>query len=332
MLNVKKVNGMKVIVIGDYFLDRYIYLDSSCSEISPYTYTLASQVVNEYVAPGAAGTVAKNLRYLGVGEVYALGICGDDGAGYELNKSLKKMGISCEHLIREKNITTPEYIMLMKNDTGQYIESGEIHKKNRKVISSKIENKIIKSFIELIDDVRPDAVICLDQISEKNGGVLTKNVRLLLNKYAYEHPEILFYVDSRTNLDCYENMILKCNEDEFSRTKKYSKEYSVQENLANYKDSHIIQIVTIGEKGVLLSECGKVYKKEAVPVYGEIDTRGAGDAFTSAFVVGVLGGCDMRKAMEYGVASSSKCVTTIAGTGKITLEELIGIVKGEWCA
>ena len=38
--------------------------------------------------PGAAGTILNNLVALGVGEIHAVGFCGDDGEGYELRRAL----------------------------------------------------------------------------------------------------------------------------------------------------------------------------------------------------------------------------------------------------
>ena len=38
--------------------------------------------------PGAAGTIVNNLVALGIGEIHAVGFCGDDGEGYELRRAL----------------------------------------------------------------------------------------------------------------------------------------------------------------------------------------------------------------------------------------------------
>ena len=38
---------------------------------------------------GGAGTVVNNLSALGVGEIHAIGLCGEDGEGYELRRALE---------------------------------------------------------------------------------------------------------------------------------------------------------------------------------------------------------------------------------------------------
>ncbi len=90
--------GIRLVVFGDYFLDHYLILDRSLSEISLETGLEAYQVVESRTSPGAAGNVTANLRALGVG-VLALGLLGADGSGYELRKHLARMGADTRGLI-----------------------------------------------------------------------------------------------------------------------------------------------------------------------------------------------------------------------------------------
>ena len=43
-------------------------------------------VVEVRSQPGAAGTILNNLVALGIGEIHAIGFCGDDGEGFELRR------------------------------------------------------------------------------------------------------------------------------------------------------------------------------------------------------------------------------------------------------
>ena len=50
--------------------------------------------------PGAAGTILNNLVALGIGEIHAVGFCGDDGEGYELRRALaRRPGVMLEHFL-----------------------------------------------------------------------------------------------------------------------------------------------------------------------------------------------------------------------------------------
>src|SRR5262249_41460253 len=58
-----------VLVVGDFFLDKYLDIDAALSEPSLETGLEAYQVVGVRTYPGAAGTVANNLRALEVNVV-----------------------------------------------------------------------------------------------------------------------------------------------------------------------------------------------------------------------------------------------------------------------
>ena len=86
----KLKNGKQpvITVFGDFCLDKYLYIDASRDELSEETGLTAFQVVQKKLYAGAAGTITNNLRTLGV-KVYCVGILGDDGEGYELERCLK---------------------------------------------------------------------------------------------------------------------------------------------------------------------------------------------------------------------------------------------------
>lgn len=65
---------LRVAVVGDFFLDKYLILDPSLSETSIETGLEARQVVAIRCSPGAAGTVTNNLSALGVATIYAVEI------------------------------------------------------------------------------------------------------------------------------------------------------------------------------------------------------------------------------------------------------------------
>src|SRR5680860_686455 len=62
-----KLKDISILVIGDYFLDKYLKIDPGKSELSIETNLEAYQIVHKKSNPGAAGTVTNNLTSLGVG-------------------------------------------------------------------------------------------------------------------------------------------------------------------------------------------------------------------------------------------------------------------------
>ena len=94
--------GKRIVVCGDFFLDRYLWIDPDRAEISVETGSTANQVITQTCAPGAAGTVVANLAALGA-EVICLGVIGDDGDGFMLRRGLTDIGAD-DHLL----VVTPD--------------------------------------------------------------------------------------------------------------------------------------------------------------------------------------------------------------------------------
>jgi bifunctional ADP-heptose synthase (sugar kinase/adenylyltransferase) len=76
---VGRFTSLKVAVVGDFFLDKYLEVDPALAEVSVETGKVAHQVVRVRHSPGAAGTVTNNLAALECGRLWAIGIIGDDG-------------------------------------------------------------------------------------------------------------------------------------------------------------------------------------------------------------------------------------------------------------
>ena len=70
---------LHITVVGDLFLDRWWEVDRSLDEPSVETGLTAYQVTGRRQSAGAAGTVLNNLAALGVGDVQAVSMVGDDG-------------------------------------------------------------------------------------------------------------------------------------------------------------------------------------------------------------------------------------------------------------
>src|SRR5262250_1873883 len=86
-----RLPDVRVGVLGDLFLDRYLDIDAALTEPSLETGLDAYQVVRVRPSPGAAGTVINNLVALGVGQVCAVSVIGDDGEGHELRQALGRL-------------------------------------------------------------------------------------------------------------------------------------------------------------------------------------------------------------------------------------------------
>ncbi|MET9930645.1 MULTISPECIES: PfkB family carbohydrate kinase [unclassified Streptomyces] len=72
-------------------------------------------------------------------------------------------------------------------------------------------------------------------------------------------------------------------------------------------------VVTLGAAGALVAEGGAVTARVAAPPARPVDSTGAGDAFTGAFLAARLAGADPVKAAEAGCRAGAEAVTVVGG-------------------
>lgn len=182
-----KISETKILVFGDYFLDQYWITDPQLEETSLETGLPAHQVVEVRMSAGAAGTVANNLSALGVKEVVALGITGNDGNGFELTQSLRRAGVRTDLLITDKLRYTPTYTKPLRIECdGSQIEGERIDIKNRTLTPDHLEQELVTRLHEVFPSV--DGVIVLDQVQEENCGSVTTSLRRELIALGSAHP------------------------------------------------------------------------------------------------------------------------------------------------
>lgn len=318
------LGNVKIAVIGDYFLDRYYYIDVSKVRHSTATGNRAYQVVQKTASPGAAGTVAKALAALGVGEIYAAGFTGDDGEGDELRRQLKKRGINSEYLFISESQVTPTYTMILSNESGEYRETGQMDIKNQKATPEDIEEKMIETVHRVVQEAKPDAIIILDQLNEENFGATTGKVRDELSKIALDNPDLIMFVDSRQFIHEFHNMYLKCNGKEFEKSEFYCKEDTIEDCAGKIsRENGRPIIITKGKDGVMIVNEKQAVNVPTFTVSGKIDVRGAGDAFSAGFVSALCCGADLEEAGCIGNLTSSVCIRKIGTTGEASQTELL---------
>ncbi len=94
---VSRFAGVRVTVVGDVMLDRYVYGD--VDRISPEAPIPVLRIRRESAMLGGAGNVARNLAALGA-KPRLVGVIGDDAAGREIETLCGRDGIECR-LVRE---------------------------------------------------------------------------------------------------------------------------------------------------------------------------------------------------------------------------------------
>ena len=322
---------IKIAVIGDYFLDKWLTVDRRLDEVSVETGLTAYQVTAKRIFAGAAGTVMSNLSALDIGELYAVGFIGDDGEGFELLRDLHAKRVNTDFLIKSTRVMTPTYTKPMFLVDGKETESSRLDFKNKNVTPEELEEHVIQNLWAVAPQV--NAIIALDQISDANHGVITDRVRAELARVAEKYPSLVIFADSRAFINKFRNIIVKCNDLEAVRIVRPDLAGARQEldvvkdclaELSKLTGRRVF--VTCGKRGVLAQRDGG--GAELVPAVpdpeGPFDIVGAGDACTSGIVSSLCAGATAEEAALIGNLVSSITIQFVGECGTATRE---GILK-----
>lgn len=317
----------RVLVVGDFFLDKYLVLDASLTEVSLETGLDAYQVVEKRLSPGAAGTITCNLKALGAGTVYALGMVGIDGEGYELKAGLKAVGVQTDLLVETSSRFTPTYTKPMLQEGGRERELNRIDIKNRERLPADVEQEVIGRLRQVAPLV--DAVVVADQVQERNFGVITDAVREELSLLSQQHGDTLFIADSRMRIGEFKNLWIKPNRFEAYRalrnrdTATVTLEEAVSVAKGLQERTRCPVYVTLSEEGIVSVRGDRVHHIPTLRQGGTIDTCGAGDSVMAGIALALSSGAEAEEAAVVGNLVASITVQQIGVTGTASREEVL---------
>ncbi len=320
--------SLDLIVVGDFFLDKYLIIDPALSEVSLETGLEAYQVVDRRPQPGAAGTVTNNLTALGVGTVRAIGVIGDDGEGYELRKGLAKTGVRTDLLVETPDRFTPTYTkpMLMEPDGGER-ELNRQDTKNRSPLPAEVEEAVIANLRAAVGSAH--GVIVADQVQERNCGVITDRVRAELADLAAAHADTVFLADSRLRVGEYRNLTIKPNRREAVAAVRPDHVGEESLDLATacaqelHERSRQPVFLTLGEAGIMVvSQAGQQHVP-AVRVEGPTDIVGAGDSTTAGIVCALCSRASLTEAAVLANLVASITIQQLGTTGSASPHQIV---------
>jgi rfaE bifunctional protein kinase chain/domain len=322
---------LRIAVVGDFFLDRYFHIDPARNETSIETGLQVYNVFEVRSQPGAAGTIVNNLVALGIGEIVAIGFCGDDGEGYELRQALAKCtGVNLEHFLTTPSRRTPVYCKPLVIEPGHPPrELNRLDSKNWTATADEIERELARRLTEVAK--RVDALILLDQVDSPGTGVVTRLVKDAVSGALRANSEWIVLADSRQGLRDFPPMGFKMNASELARMTGTSVVGvdAVERHAADLA-ARIGQpvFITLAEQGIV--GAGRARRPEHVPahpVHGRIDIVGAGDAVTANLVTALAAGANLRESMELAMAAASVVIHELGTTGTASISQLAAVAN-----
>jgi rfaE bifunctional protein kinase chain/domain len=319
--------ALRVALVGDFCLDRYLEIDPGRAEVSIETGLPVHNVVRVRSQPGAAGTILNNLVALGVGTVFPVGSAGEDGEGYELRRALDCLpGVKLDHFQISAERRTFTYCKPLVLEPGKPPrELNRLDSKNWTPTPPPLRETFAASVRRLVDQV--DAVIVLDQVDVAHTGVITPEVLNALAELAATRPNLPLIADSRRGLAGFPRLDFKMNLNELGAflgqvpPAEPPAIGALAEQLAQRQQRRIF--VTLSERGIIGAAPHRpAIHAPALPVAGAIDIVGAGDAVTANLAVSLAAGAELREALELAMAAASVVIHQLGTTGTASVEQL----------
>jgi len=291
--------GRRVLVVGDYMLDRYLWGDAT--RISPEAPVPVVRIEREEFQPGGAGNVVRNLCALGV-EPIPVGVAGKDRFGELMLGRLELLGAPTEGLIAHGEVDTIVKTRVIAR--GQ--QMLRIDEEGQPGLPDGLGAEIATRSVELLEDA--DGVIFSDYAKgvalSRRGGIVREVVQACR---AAGKP---IYADTKpANFALYEGItLLTPNEKEAREAARLSGVGTVSLDeigrvLCRQMGLEALAI-TRGARGMLLIEAdGSAHHLPGV-LAEVVDVTGAGDTVLSVMSVAMLAG---------GAALAAAALANLAG-------------------
>ncbi len=308
---IERFRNLKVLVIGDVMLDKYIM--GKVSRISPEAPVPVLEIQREELKGGGASNVFLNLKALG-SEAYLISVIGNDFEGEELRRILAESGV---FLIQDPSRPTTVKIRVIAHHQ-------QVVRMDREG-SSKISREIVKKMIKLFDIEEFNGIL----ISDYNKGVITEYLMQGIKKLKKDSVKI--FVDPKVeNISLYRDLtLISPNHEEAERITGIRMKNDEDYIEGAKKIKEILNckyvVITRGEEGMTFldekNEGGHLPTK-AREVY---DVTGAGDTVISILTLSILSGTNIREACELANYGASIAVSRL-GTTAVSYSELLKVI------
>jgi rfaE bifunctional protein kinase chain/domain len=315
---IDRLVGARVGVLGDLVAD--LYVSGLTDRVSREAPVLIVRYEHEWLRPGGAANVAANIAALGA-TACVVGLVGDDAAGRQLVGELMHASggkVECRHLI-----TAPgrETISKTRFLAGARLTSRQQVLRLDREPATPPDGRLLAVIRDRVAGV--DAEVDAWVASDYGYGAFDEALRDLLREIAAQKPVV---ADSR-----YETLrfggvtVIKPNEEEAeAAARKLGIDFEDEAGLAVGLAERLrvkAALVTLGNKGMVLSAGGAVVRIPAVGTEEIVDLTGAGDSVAATLTAALAGGADIESACR--LANHAGAIVVMKeGAATISADEL----------
>jgi bifunctional ADP-heptose synthase (sugar kinase/adenylyltransferase) len=325
--------GLRVAVVGDFCLDRYLEIDPARAETSIETGLPVYNVVNVRAQPGGAGTIVNNLVALGVGTILPVSFRGDDGEGYELERGLSRLpGLKLDHFLTAPDRRTFTYCKPLLVEPGKPpVELNRLDSKNWTRTPPELEARLAEGLRAVAAEA--DAIIVLEQVDAPETGIVTRGLLEVLGEVAEARPALPILADSRQGLRGWPPVSFKMNAAELGALLGRAGDHELEDvktaasELAGTHGRPVF--VTLSERGIVAAGPGPGIAAEhvpALPLRGPIDIVGAGDSVTANLATALAAGASLGEAIAIASIASSHVIHQLGTTGTAGVADIAALL------
>lgn len=322
---IEEISKVKIAVVGDFCLDAYWFIDESKSEISVETGNATQPIKQQKYSLGGAGNVTNNLAAMGVPDIRAFGVIGDDPFASAMVGLMEKVGIKTNNLlIQQDNWSTHVYAKPYVAD----VEQNRIDFGNFNQLTNTVADQLIQNLKNEIPEV--DIIIINEQVIS---GIHTDYFKQKLVELIKQFPDKIFIVDSRNYNDFYDGAYRKMNDTEAANLAGMQKDpsdmvlYSEVKSAGEllFKKFEKPLFITRGDRGSVIVDENGVTDIYGLLIMAKIDAVGAGDSYLAGAAATLAAGYNMELAAEIGSFVAGVTVQKLFQTGTASPEEIIQI-------
>ena len=309
----KKIAGLRILVIGDVMLDRYIWGDAT--RISPEAPVPVIDVSRETWTAGGAANVALNIAALGA-RCTVGGFVGSDESGAKLTQSLESKKIAV--------IKTPGSAQTIVK-TRVMVQRQQLCRIDLESPPASYGMTALQAQALFAQEIAAcDAVI----ISDYAKGILNDEVVARVTQLARAAGKfIALDPKPKRKLSFHSLDLITPNKRESLElaglTPAPHTPYPAAEVCTRlherYSSKHLV--ITLGEEGMLLSSGGKIICTIPTAAREVFDVSGAGDTALAALVLALTAGAKLENAALFANAAAGVVVGKL-GTATVSPAEL----------
>ena len=311
----QQIKGLRVLVIGDVMLDRYVI--GEVNRISPEAPVPVLAVSEERSVAGGAANVALNLRSLGAA-VEVIGWFGDDDRGAELIDLLSQSDVSVDDQFRFSTAPTitksrvtasnQQICRVDRESSPQYYlpdleKLGGLIADKAESVDAVIVSDYGKGFVsdDLLSLVRSSAQFL--SVDPKPSRPLAYSQSDLLTPNRFEALELAGL--SRET---------RCSFPEKEVVQKIFEKFSPR-----------LLAITLGAEGMLLAKDGNILQTIPTAAREVFDVSGAGDTVIASLSLALAAGQPFERAAEFANLAAGVVVGKV-GTANVSPVEILDLL------